>query len=100
VRFLLDEDRPKAGLEDVPAAAVAAVETLSVDAVHLPHREREVGERRLEQQVVMAAHQAVAVAQEAVAIDSRGEQREEAPAVGIVEIHVLAVIDSMWQCKT
>ena len=48
--------------EEVPVALMASVEVVRVTAVEAVHRERQVGLRAAEQQVVVGAHQAVAQA--------------------------------------
>ena len=76
----------EAGLEDVADPRVASVEALCVDAVQLSHPEREVGERRLEEQVVVVAHQAVGQAAPAEALHDLDQQFEERLSVDLVVV--------------
>ena len=84
VRVAFDQDGAVAGLEEVAAAAVPAVEALGVDAVEVAHAEREVPERRLQEQVVVRFHEAVGVAKPAVASDGVGERGKQRDPVLIV----------------
>jgi hypothetical protein len=54
----LDHPRPEALAEDVVLAAVACVEGFRVLPVEVAHPVREVGGRRLDEQVVVVAHEA------------------------------------------
>jgi hypothetical protein len=92
VLVAFDEDRAEAGLEEVAAASVSAVECLCVAAVELSHRDREVGARRLQQQVVVVVHQAVGVADQAVPLDDVRNELEEAAAVGVVADDRLSIV--------
>ena len=57
----LDLFRPEATAEDVVLAAVAVVEGAGVLTVQVPHPVREVGERGLDEEVVVVAEQAAGV---------------------------------------
>jgi hypothetical protein len=66
---VLDQDRPVPALEDMPTAVVPIVEMARIETVELPHRDRQVGTRRLDDQVVVVPEQAVRVTAPAVAVD-------------------------------
>jgi len=72
-------------LEEVPDAVVTLVEALCVDAVEAVHSQRDVLERRLDDEVEVVVHQAVHVHGPTEA--RRGLLHEPQPpaAVGIVE---------------
>jgi hypothetical protein len=78
------------GSEDVSVAAVAAVETLRVDAVEVLHARREAVGRRLKHEVVVRAHEAERVTVPLVAPNHEREQLEEVDPVGIVDEHQAA----------
>ncbi len=68
--------------EEVPVALVAPVEVVRVTAVEAVHRERQVGLRTAEQQVVVATHQAVTQARDVeLAERALQEPQEDAPIV-------------------
>jgi hypothetical protein len=81
-----DHPRGEAGSEDVAVAIVATIEPLGVRSVEVLHPRREALGRRLDDEVVMRAHQAEGVALPAVALDDEGEQREEEASVVVVEV--------------
>jgi hypothetical protein len=72
--------------EEMSASAVSLVETLSVDAVQAVHAVGEARHGRLDDEVVVRAHQTEHVAAPAFALDDVGEQREEGDAVAVVAI--------------
>jgi hypothetical protein len=80
----LHEPRLEPAFEEVADAVVAAVEARGVDAVQLAHPEREVRVRRLHHQVEVITHQAVGMADPAVAFDDLREDTEEPLPVGRV----------------
>jgi hypothetical protein len=80
----VDELRAEPSLQDVTAPLVTSVDPLGVHPVELPHRGGEVALRRLEQQAVVVAHQAVGVAANAISRDERGQHDQEARAVRVV----------------
>jgi hypothetical protein len=66
--------------EEVPVALVAPVEVVRITAVEAVHRERQVGVRAAEQQVVVGAHQAVTQARDVeLAERALQEPQEDAP---------------------
>jgi hypothetical protein len=68
--------------EEVPVALVAPVEVVRITAVEAVHRERQVGLRAAEQQVVVGAHQAVTQALDVeLAERAPQEPQEDAPIV-------------------
>jgi len=77
-RFL---DRAKSPAEEMSAAAVLPVEPLCVDAAKVLHPARQVGLRRVDDEVEVIAHQAVGPAVPAVARDGRGELADESPSI-------------------
>jgi hypothetical protein len=68
----------------VSASAVPAIEAACVVSVQLAHPEREIWQRGLDDRVVMAAHEAVRMAEPAVAINRVIEVQKEALAVKVV----------------
>ena len=81
----LDQLRPKASPEDVVAAAVPVVERACVLAVEVAHAVRQVRQRRLDDEVVVIAHQAARVQLPAVAGRDSVEDVNEGLPVGVVE---------------
>ena len=88
----VDELRAESALQDVSASIVGPIEPLCVYPVQLPHRSGEVALRRLQQHVIVIAHQAVGVATHAIARDHRGQDDQEERAVCIVLEDGLPVI--------
>jgi hypothetical protein len=62
------------GSEDVAVAVVPPIEALCVDAVQVLHPGRELLGRRLDDEVVVRAHQAERVALPAMAPHDHGEE--------------------------
>jgi hypothetical protein len=67
VRVLLDEDGLVPALEKVAGLVAAFVPRLRINAVQLPHAEREISIRRFYHEVIMIVHEAVCVAYPVVA---------------------------------
>jgi hypothetical protein len=84
--------RPVAALEQVPVQGMAPVEADGVDPVQVAHALVEVGIWRLDQEVVVVAHQAVAVAEPAVAAAGLGQEREVGTTIAIVREDRLAPV--------
>ena len=85
--MLVVADHPagEAVAEDVAVPPMATVEALRIDAVQILHPVREPLDGRLDDEVVVRAHQAERVALPAVAADDEREQAQEVEAVGIVD---------------
>jgi hypothetical protein len=83
--LVLDLLRPEAPAEDVVDAAVAFVEAACVAAVEVAHAVREVRLRRLNEQVIVVAHEAANVDAPAVATDDAVQDVDEEDAVAVVE---------------
>lgn len=81
-----DDPRREARSEDVPVAVVPPVEALSVLAVEVLHAVGEPLDRRLDDQVVVRAHEAEGVAVPEVALDCDREHAEEAAPVVVVQV--------------
>jgi hypothetical protein len=88
-RFVLllgfDQLRPEPAAEDVVAAAVPVVERARVLTVEVAHAVRQVRQRRLDDQVVVVAHQAACVQLPAVPVHDALQNADERVAVGVVE---------------
>src|SRR5438094_1656835 len=80
----LDQLRPVAAAENVVDASVPLVEGSSVAAVQVAHALVEVGLRRLDEEVVVVAHQAADLHLPAVAALDAAEDVEEDDAVVVV----------------
>jgi hypothetical protein len=87
LEMLLGLDHParEAVPEEVAPALVPPVEPLRVDAVEPLHPERQVLPRRLEDEVIVVVEQAERVHPPAEAPHDLVQQREELPAVVVVE---------------
>jgi hypothetical protein len=80
----LDQLRPVAAAENVVDASVPLVEGSGVAAVQVAHALVEVGLRRLDEEVVVVAHQAADLHLPAVAALDAAEDVEEDDAVVVV----------------
>ena len=80
----LDHLRPEALAEDVVLTAMALVEGPSILAVEVSHSVREVGERRLDEQVIVVAEQAAGVEAPAVPPLDAPQDLQENRAVTVV----------------
>jgi hypothetical protein len=87
VVVVADHPAGEALAEDVAVPSMARVEALCVDAVQVLHPGRELLDGRLDDEVVVRAHEAERMALPAVAPDHQREQSEEVQAVGIVDEH-------------
>jgi hypothetical protein len=76
--------RPEPPPEDVVAAPVAVVEGACVGAVQVTHAVGEVGQRRLDDEVVVIAHEAADVDPPAITAPDTVEDREERLPIGVV----------------
>jgi hypothetical protein len=74
----------------VPAAAVPGVEGLGVAPVQELHPGRELRPGRLDDQVVVVAHQAEGVHAPGAALDRPCEQAEEEQPVVVIQVDVAA----------
>jgi hypothetical protein len=81
----LDGSRPEAAAEDVILAPVPLVEGTCVLAVEVAHAVREVGERGLDDQVVVVAEEAARVQPPAVAPADAPQDLDEDRAVPVVQ---------------
>ena len=88
MRFPLHVDRRVPSLQHVTGTAVRSVESLGIAGVELAHSARQVGARRLEQQVIVVGHQAVGVATPSGTLAGLGHEAEETPTVLVVEVYV------------
>jgi hypothetical protein len=86
VLVVADHPGREAPSEDVSMAAVTHVEPLRVDAVQILHARRQALDRRLDDKVVMRAHEAVRMAMPAVASGDQGEEGEEETPIHGVEV--------------
>jgi hypothetical protein len=68
----------------VPNQAVAAVETLRVEAVQMPHPERQIAIRRLQQQVIVIGHLTEGVHDPVEARANNAQHLQPVDAVSIV----------------
>src|SRR5581483_1389187 len=79
-------------LEDVTGTLVPSIEPLCVHAVQLSHGGRQVALRRLEQQMVVVAHQTVRVTPDSIACHHGGQHDQERGAVGVVREDRLPIV--------
>jgi hypothetical protein len=85
----LQKDRLVTTLENVADATVYLVDPLRVDAVQLACPLGEIGIQRLNEQVIMVAHQAVGVHQPVEPTTDTPKHIKEGMAVPIAEVNVL-----------
>jgi hypothetical protein len=76
----------------MPRPLVPAVEGLAVHAIELAHGAREIGVGRLQQQVVVIAHETVRMAEQTIAGDDLCQHDQEPLAVDIIGKERLAPI--------
>jgi hypothetical protein len=92
VLLAVDHPRGEPVAEEVPGAgSVAPVVRLRVHAVQVVQATGQLELGRVDDQVVVRAHEAVAVDSPAVAADGDRQQAQEADAVGVVAEHELSV---------
>jgi hypothetical protein len=92
VDFLLHQDRLVAPLKEVPDQAVAAVEALRIKTVQVPHPERQIAIRRLQQQVIVIGHLAEGVHHPVEASANNAQHLQPVDAVSIVQENVFPSI--------
>jgi hypothetical protein len=90
--FGLDHSGPEALAEDVMLAAVAFVEGTGVLAVEVAHPIGEVGQWRLDDQVVVVAEEAACVEAPAIVPSDALQDLEEDDAVPVVEVDRRVVV--------
>ncbi len=88
VWFVLDEPSAEALLVEVPFAPVPSVEPLRVQAQETVHAGRDLLSRRLDQEVIVRAHQAPGVHSPVEHLNGLCQQLEEVLAVDVVEVEV------------
>jgi hypothetical protein len=91
VLLVPDDPGAEAVAEEVALTGVAAVELERVCAVQELHARGEIVESRLDDEVVVVAHQAEGVDLPVVAPDSKEAQAQELPAVVVVPVDARAV---------
>ena len=87
-----DQLRPETPPEDVVLGAMALVEGTGVGAVQVTHAIREVRRRRLDDEVIVVAHQAPDVDAPLVAVADAVQDVEEDDPVGVVEDDRVTVV--------
>jgi hypothetical protein len=92
VRGVIHEPRAESPLQNVPAPLVPPIEPLRVHPIHLPHRTGEIALRRLEEDVVVVAHQTVRVATKAISSHGRGQDDQEDRTVRVVPKNRLVIV--------
>jgi hypothetical protein len=80
----LDKDSLVPALEQMAGPAVSFVEELGVNAVQLPHTEREISVRGLDEDVEVIGHEAIGVADPVVAFVDVLEGVQEVLTVRVV----------------
>ena len=78
----------------MPDPMMPTIVRLCVAAIELAHAEREIGLRRLDQQMIVVIHQAVRMAEPAIAIDHLGEHGLPLRAIPIIRHNILPGIAS------
>ena len=84
--LVLDLPAPEAFTEKVAPATVASIEALGVAAVEPLEARRQLGDRRLDHQVVVVDHQAERVEAPVVLADDERQQSHEVAAVVVVAV--------------
>jgi hypothetical protein len=84
VGLVLDDARAETGAEEVAATAVAEVEALCVTAAQVLHASGEARLSRLDDEVVVVAHQAEDVDRPVVALDGDRQKPQEREPVLVV----------------
>jgi hypothetical protein len=104
VRLVADDPAAEACAEEVAVAAVAVVELERVGAVQELHAGGEVGERGLDDEVVVVAHETQGVDLPGVAADCEEEEAQEAAAILVVAVDRVSVhaagrdvVDAGWR---
>ena len=92
VRISIDDEGFVASLKEVANTLVDKIEPLRVVTVHVAHEIREVAVGRLDEEVVMVAHEAVGVEDDVVEGEAIGEVFEKSSAIAIVEEDLLTSI--------
>jgi hypothetical protein len=85
VALVVDHSRREAAGEEMPEAAMSFVERLRVAAVQTLEPPRELRLRRVQDDVVVRRHQAESVHRPPEPLRARAKEREEVPAVGVVD---------------
>jgi hypothetical protein len=88
----LDQLRREAAAEDVVAAAVPLIERTCVLAIEVAHAVRKIRKRRLDDEVVVVAHQAARVQLPAVSARDATQDVDERVAILVVEHNRRAVV--------
>jgi hypothetical protein len=86
VLVVADHPDREAPSKDVSMATVTHVEPLGVDAVEVLHARRQALDRRLDNEVIVRAHEAVRMAVPAVASGDQGEEGDEKTSIDGVEV--------------
>lgn len=76
-------------LKQMAHSRMSPIVVLRIAAVELPHAQREIRLRRFDEEMIVIVHQAVGMAQPAVAIDDVGQNREPLGAVAVVGHDIL-----------
>ena len=84
----VDQDRLVPPAEKRPIPSRRAVHTLREDAAEMPHGPAEIAARRLQQQVIMVAHQAIGVRLDAEGFLQIAQQRQERAAARRIVEHL------------
>ena len=91
----------------MPHTTVTTVEALGIDAVQLPHAQRQVALRRFDKQMIVIVHQAIRVTQPAKSHYHFAEADKKQLSVSIIEkyriLRVTAggnVIGCIWKLKS
>src|SRR4249920_3605077 len=85
-RLVAHDPRPIPPLEQMPLALMGGVELLDVPPIDSMHRLTQVRQRRLDEQVVMVAHQTVGVADETISHACPLDQAKKSCPIFIAQV--------------
>ena len=80
----LNEDRLVSALEQMACPLMTFIEKLCIDAVQLPHTQREIAVRRLDQEMIVVVHQAVGMTEPVIPFIDMLERVQKVDAVLVV----------------
>jgi hypothetical protein len=75
--IFLHQDRREPALEEMPYPMMPTVVRLGRAPIQLAHAEREVGLRRFDQEMIVVVHQAIGMAEPAIAMDGMGKESDK-----------------------
>src|SRR6185295_6256250 len=90
MRLFLHQNRCEAALQQMAHPRMPPIEALRIPAVQLAHPERQIRLRCFKEEMIVVVHQAVGMAEPAVAIHDVGKHGEKLRSVAVVHHDVLS----------